>query len=118
MNFDMLCGYEKEMLEYFFLSGTYVNFENNVSNKLKRFDADGKINSKSKVKYIFSRIFPPMEFYKVYYPFFYRHKLFLPICFLVRVYKGIFVSRKKLKKEIQVLKKHNYQGEDKNYEKI
>ena len=116
MNFDMLCGYEKEMLEYFFLSGVYGNFENKVSNKLKSFDADGKINSKSKVKYIFSRIFPPMEFYKVFYPFFYRHKLFLPICFLVRVHKGLFKSRKKLKKEIQVLKKHNYQSEDKNYE--
>ncbi|MGN1433329.1 MAG: nucleotidyltransferase family protein [Ruminococcus sp.] len=117
MNFDMLCEYEKEMLEYFFLSGVYGNFENKVSNKLKSFDTGGKINSKSKVKYIFSRIFPSMEFYKVYYPSFYKHKLFLPICFLVRVYKGIFVSRKKLKKEIQVLKKHNYQSEDK-YEKI
>ena len=113
MNFDMLCGYEKEMLEYFFLSGVYGNFENKVSNKLKSFDADGKINSKSKIKYIFSRIFPPMEFYKVFYPFFYRHKLFLPICFLFRVHKGLFKSRKKLKKEIQVL---NSQSEDKNYE--
>lgn len=118
MCFNMLYGYEKEMLEYFFLSGVYGNFENKVSNKLKSFDADGKINSKTKVKYILSRIFPSMEFYKVYYPLFYRHRLLLPICFLVRVYKGIFVSRKKLKKEIQVLKKHNYQSEDKNYEKI
>ncbi|MGN0488591.1 MAG: nucleotidyltransferase family protein [Ruminococcus sp.] len=116
MNFDMLCGYEKEMLEFCFLSGVYGNFENEVSNKVKNFDADGKINSKSKIKYIFSRIFPPLEFYKVYYPFFYRHKLLLPFCALVRVHKGLFKSRKKLKIEIQVLKKHNYQSEDENYE--
>lgn len=31
---------------------------------------------------------------------------------MFRVYKGIFISRKKLKKEIQVLEKHNYQSED------
>lgn len=68
-------------------------------------EANGKINANSKVNYIFLRIFPPMEFYKVYYRFFYRHMLLLPICFLVRVYKRIFISRKTLKKEIQVLKK-------------
>jgi len=103
MCFNMLYGYEKQMLEYCFSSGTYGNFENKINNKLNSFNKDGKITSKSKIKYIISRIFPSMDFYKSNYPFFYRYKLLLPICFFIRIYKGIFKSRKKIKKEINVM---------------
>lgn len=105
MCFNMLYGYEKEMLEYCFSSCAYGNFENKVNNKLKDFSKDGNITRKSKLKYVLSRIFPPMEFYKNYYPFFYRHKLFLPVCFIIRLYKGIFKSRKKIKREISAINK-------------
>ncbi|MGN1138244.1 MAG: nucleotidyltransferase family protein [Ruminococcus sp.] len=108
MCFNMLYGYEKEMLEYCFFSGAYGNAKNALRNsmnrKIRSFDSEGEITQKAKAKYILSRIFPPMEFYETAYPFFYKHKALLPVCFFIRIYKMIFKSRKNLKKEIQVIK--------------
>lgn len=101
---DTLDTSEQEMLEYCFLSGTYGNMENLVSGRLKKLSDSGKITSKTKRRYVISRIFPPMEFYKIHYPFFYKHKALIPLCFFIRAYNGIFKKRINLKKEIQIIK--------------
>ena len=96
-----LNGAEQEMLEYYLLSGTYGTFKNSIENRMDKLAA--KTGRKSKLRYILCRFFPDMEFYKENYPFFYRHKLLLPIGWIYRVFKGIFVNRKKIFSEIRIV---------------
>lgn len=96
---------EKELFECYLFSGTYGKFSNKVSNKLRKIQPNGdKITSLNKLTYITKRLFPDMKFYKRFYPFFYRHKVLLPLCFFLRLYKAIFSSRKKVKRELEILK--------------
>lgn len=98
---------EIEMLNYFTTCGVYGNLQISVVNKLTDgvVESDRKITFATKVKYVFKRLFPPMEFYKTYYPFFYRHKYLLPFCFFYRIYKLLFKQKNKLKTEVKVLKR-------------
>lgn len=97
---------EVEMLNYFVSCGVYGNLKTSVINKLT--EETGKSNRKItfsiKVKYILKRLFPPMDFYKKEYPFFYQHKYLLPFCFFYRVYKALFKKSHYVKKEIEALK--------------
>ncbi len=97
---------EVEMLNYLVSCGVYGNIKTSVVNKLT--EETGKSNRKitfaMKEKYILKRLFPPMDFYKKEYPFFYQHKYLLPFCFFYRVYKALFKKSTYVKKEIEVLK--------------
>lgn len=98
---------EVKMLNYFVSGGVYGNLKTSVVNQLtgEIGESDRKITFSMKAKYIFQRLFPPMEFYKLYHPFFYRHKYLLPICFFYRIFKLLFKKNKKQEAEIQVLKR-------------
>lgn len=98
-----------KMLNYFVSGGVYGNLKTSVVNQLTGVigDNDKKITFNMKAKYVFQRLFPPMEFYKLYHPFFYRHKYLLPICFFYRIFKLLFKKSKKQEAEIQVLKSKN-----------
>lgn len=65
------------MIEYYCGSGTYGTVVNATIKKMNKFETE--TGSSSKFKYIFFRIFPPIESYKFFYPFFYRHKILWPI---------------------------------------
>lgn len=75
-------------------SGAFGTIDNYVIEK-----ADG-----SRFRYIIQRVFPPLSIYKCSYPFFYKHKILLPIGFFVRLFR-IITRRKKVKAEFQALKK-------------
>ncbi|MCQ4021681.1 MULTISPECIES: nucleotidyltransferase family protein [unclassified Ruminococcus] len=105
MQLDILTESEESFIKCSILSGTYGKYEKLINNRVKEFGDNGEVSTKVKVKYVISRMFPPMEFYKEFYPFFYRHKFLIPICFLVRAYNGIFNKHKMLKNEINVVKK-------------
>ncbi len=57
----------------------------------------------SKAKYIFRRIFPRMSFYKSYYPWFYKTKVFIPLAWFLRLFH-VFKKRKALKEELKGVK--------------
>lgn len=95
---------EKESLEYYFLSGTYGTMEQFSQQKIEAFKE--RTGSISKPKYIWSRIFPSMEIYETYFPFFYRHKILLPVGWAYRIIRGVTARRKKLTSELKCL--HNY----------
>ena len=92
---------EQEMLEYYLLSGTYGTHKQSIESRMNKLAA--QTGSTSKLRYIMSRIFPDMEFYKENYPFFYRHKLLLPIGWIYRVFKGVFVNGKRLFSEFKIV---------------
>ncbi len=93
---------EQEMLEYIVYSGTYGNIKNGVDNKVQKYGG-GK---KGKRKYILSRLFLSMDEIKAYYPFFYRHKILLPVLFFYRLGRAVTVSRKKTKAQLKTLRKN------------
>ncbi len=96
---------EKELLEYHFSCGTYGTIENEITKRMEKFNY--KTVSKTRFKYIFSRVFPSLEFYRFNYPFFYRHKIFLPLIWFFRLAKGITIKRKYMKNELCIIFKFN-----------
>ena len=76
-------------------NGLYGNKENSVKNALKQ---EG-----SKGKYILRRIFPRMSFYKSYYPWFYKTKIFIPLIWFFRLFH-VFKKKEILKEELKGLK--------------
>lgn len=91
---------ERKELHYYICSGTYGTVSNKVENQLQG-NASG-----SKLKYLLHRLFPPMEWIKDYYPFFYRHKILFPLFWIVRPLHGLFRNRKQLAAELHYLRKH------------
>lgn len=96
---------ERELLEYYLTSGVYGFIERKMENRLGRFKRE--TGSTSKFRYVWSRIFPPMETYRVFFPFFYKHKWLLPIGWIYRAFRGVFVRERRTSfvTEMKVMKK-------------
>ena len=103
--FPELTEREQELLEYYLTSCTYGTRSRSAENTVKRHYA--KSHNKSKISFIWARLFPDMEFIKQYYPFFYQHKLLLPVGYVWRFCRGIFRSHKKIQAEIKALNKYD-----------
>ena len=87
---------EKQLLDQYIFSGTYGTIENIVHNS-----TDGTIGSK--IRYIRERLFLTMPQIKNSYPFFYKHKLLLPVLFFYRLGLMVTKSRKRVISEIKTL---------------
>lgn len=95
---------EKEMLLYYLSSGVYGTAERMIENRIRKFQTGS--GSKSKVRYVISRLFPGMEVCR-YYPFFYKHKWLMPVFWIYRALKVLLDKkrRKLIVGEIKTLKK-------------
>ena len=96
---------EKAMLGYILFSGTYGTIENSVKNKVRK-------SGGSKVRYLLSRIIPPIRksdpqygVFASFYPWFYQNRARLPLLFFYRLVKKVPESRKRVWEEIRVLVK-------------
>ncbi len=98
---DDLSDQEREMLDYVIGSGVYGNVNNRVSNRINKFGG----GRAGKGRYIFSRVFLPMDVIKEAFPFFYRHKVLLPVLPVFRIGRGLLINRAHLKSELKALKK-------------
>ncbi len=85
---EELTDEETKRLEYYIFSGTYGVFENLVKNRVEQY-GEG-----SKVKYVFHRLFPPLEHYKVWFPLAYKYKILIPVVWLYRPIRVIFSNQK------------------------
>ena len=96
------------MLGYYLSSGVYGTTERGIKNRISGFRE--KSGSTSKFRYLVNRLFPDMEMYKSYYPFFYRHKLLLPIGWLYRLLRMIFSKKRRNSavKEIGMVRKYEW----------
>lgn len=95
--YKILEGEELKVYEYMCFSGTYGTSEHNLANALLAYERIcGGDSTKAKRKYLWRRIFPPMEVYEIYYPFYYKHKILLPILFIKRICRAIFQKPKKV----------------------
>lgn len=91
---EELSSKEQEIFLYMLSSGTYGSLETNVTNSIKK---------KGKIKYVLRRIFPPISFYKVTYPFFYKSKVLIPLAWLIRLIRAPFKSKEKIKEELKII---------------
>lgn len=83
---------EEEMLLFIASSGTYGTIEHRVERGIKE---------KGKFKYLWSRVFPPLSFYKMFYPRAYKSKVLIPFAWFYRLIK----SPKKASKELKIISK-------------
>lgn len=92
---DRLSAQELETLQYYLSSGVYGSFEHEIQNRMNKYrDKDGGF---SLGKYYLRRLFPEMKIYQNFFPFFYRHKYLLPVAWLYRLFRLLFVSRRRKK---------------------
>ena len=96
---------DKLMLEHYLKSGTYGTLEQYTQQKIEKFQK--QTGSTSRRKYIWQRIFPPMEIYEAFFPFFYRHKILLPVGWAYRLIRGVTARRKKVKSELLCLYRYD-----------
>ena len=90
---------DREMLEYIIYSGTYGTFKNSVEKSVKK-NGGGK---KGKMLYLRDKLFLPLDRVKQFYPFYYKHKILLPVLFFYRIGKSI--KNGKSKKILEILGK-------------
>lgn len=101
-DYENLSENESQFLDYYFSSGTYGTVKNKVINSIDNMAKENKNVSKS--SYIWSRLFPSMDFYRINYPFFYRHKLLLPFGWMFRLFRCVFCKNKTLNAELKTIK--------------
>lgn len=99
---------ERDMFDYIFFAGTFGTRENYINYKMSvAKNNGGEVTKKTRIKYIFSRMFPGMDFFEKYYPIVYRHKWLLPFAYIYRIFKGIFVKNKTTMEELTIITKKN-----------
>ena len=87
---------EKETLLFIASSGTYGILEHSVSKGVKE---------KGRFRYFMSRIFPPMEYYKMTHPWAYKCRILIPFAWIARLFRIIFTKPKKAVKELKLISK-------------
>ena len=85
---------EQEFLDYFIFSGTYGTHWNRVRNITEK---------KGTLGFILGRIFLPMSTIKESYPFYYKHRILLPVLFFKRVFRGLTTGRQLIINEAKFL---------------
>lgn len=103
---EALTPEQKEMLCYLLGSGTYGTTVNLVQKKLAEVQGDScPISRFTKLKFCLKRLFPGMEYMKMYVPFCYRHKWCIPFFWIYRLFRGLIKRRRFIQAEIRALKK-------------
>ncbi len=97
MNTSTLTPEQYELLSYFVGSGTYGTEKNRVDNELERLSESG---SGAKRRYLWQRLFPPIEWYKANAPFFYKHKILIPLYVVKRLFIKVILSPCKAFREL------------------
>ncbi len=95
---------ERTFLDDFLNFGTYGTFEKALSNRLDKFaHGKAKLSAAGKAKYLWTRLFPSPEVFRINYPFFYRHRLLLPVGYAYRLFYRGFIRRKNAFAELRYL---------------
>ena len=97
---------EYRMLCDSMFAGTYGNLQSGIGKKLHKIQGnEDRITKNTKVKYIIGRLFPPMSYYKAYYPYIYKTRIFIPFFVIFRMVRGVLQNGKKLMREVKVVLK-------------
>ena len=92
---------DKLMLERYLNSGTYGTLKQSIEKSMEKFSQ--KTGSRSKLRYIMSRLFPGAEFFEAHYPPVFRHRIFLPAGWIYRICRGVVTNRKRIMNELGII---------------
>lgn len=82
---------EREFLLFFISSGVFGTQQNIINSELGRMTEPGKkIGFGTKIKYLKSKLFPPMEYYRELHPFLYKYRVFIPFFLIFRTVRAPF----------------------------
>ena len=96
---------EKEMLRFYCDATTYGTIDNQIQKRLHELQGNAEgITLRTKLKYCCVRLFPGKEFCKYHYPFVYHHLWLLPFFWVWRMADKGISHRKKVKRELTLLK--------------
>lgn len=96
---------ENEMLSYILDSGISGTRKNFVKNTLRQLQGDdSKIKTSTKLRFVFSRLFPPLDEMRRESRLVKASPLFLPIGYVVRLISAIF-KKDSISEELDLLKK-------------
>lgn len=84
------------MARYIINGGTYGTYDNHVQYQLK---------SKSKLGYVFSRLFPPMKHMKLQYPILRKAPVLLPFLWIFRILTKPFINHRQTAAKLKALTK-------------
>lgn len=87
---------DEKMLDYIIESGAFGTQKHTVENKMQSMGGN-------RLKYLSERLFMPLETVKTAYPFFYRHRIFLPVLFVYRIIRRLTVGRDRTRRELKAL---------------
>lgn len=90
----------EHLLQSMFYSGTYGSNNNILRNSVIALDANNNISFASKVKFMFSRLFPSYEFMHNGYPNVVRNKAMLIFGYVYRIFKIGVKNRKAIIRQI------------------
>ena len=97
---------EYSMLCDSMFAGTYGNLQSGIDKKLHKIQGnEDRITKNTKVKYIIGRLFPPMSYYKAYYPFIYKTRIFIPFFVIFLMVRGVLQHWREMMREIRVVLK-------------
>ena len=97
---------EYSMLCDSMFAGTYGNLQSGIDKKLHKIQGnEDRITKNTKVKYIIGRLFPPMSYYKAYYPFIYKTRIFIPFFVIFRMVRGVLQHWREMMREMRVVLK-------------
>lgn len=94
---------ETRELESYMFSGTYGTMKKFAERNVERYIGNNSENTK--FGYYRSRIFPPMSFYKEYFPFCYKTKVLIPFAWIYRMVRGVLFKRNIVKNEVCAVNK-------------
>jgi hypothetical protein len=92
---------DQTMLEYILSSGTYGTVQNSVRNQMDKYGG----GFPGKMKYVFHRLFLPMDVVRAVFPTFAKYPVLLPFLPFYRVFSGLIKRRDKVMTELKTLRK-------------
>lgn len=98
---------ESGLLVCFLTGGVYGDYRTGIVNRMMGQAGlkDRTVPAKKKIGYVLHRVFPPLEYYRVCYPFFYKRRLLIPFCVIYRIFLAMFRRNDFVKAELEVIGK-------------
>jgi len=95
---------EEAFLETICRSGAVGTLDMRVRKNVQRLKEQNKF---SKWEYYKSRIFLPYDWFVDHIPFYARHRWLIPVYYIFRFFRAVLFRRKKVKAELETLKKES-----------
>mgnify|MGYP003299314102 CR=1 FL=1 len=92
----LLTDEEYDLLFYCCTSGAYGRTTTYVKNGIHSLEKKGNSTLAAKFKYVMRRLFPPVLYYRTYYPFAYRHRWAIPFVAVWRFFKVLILAPKRI----------------------